>query len=101
MSNRLKFAIVAAVLAAGIAMAPAVYAHEPHHPESAEDPAAQGGMSGSGMMQGGDMMGMMTMMTQMTQMMEACNNMMQTAAQSPDQRQPQPSPGDGAPAPQE
>jgi hypothetical protein len=95
----LKSGVFAAALVAGVAMGSAAYADAAHHSGSTEGTAPQGGMSGSGMMQGGDMMGMMNMMTQMTQMVETCNKMMQSAMQSPGQ--PQQLPEEGAPTPQE
>lgn len=60
MRNNLKILLVASTLAAGLAAAPAIYAHDSD--------------GGSGSMMGRGMMGMMG---QMRSMMENCNRMMQ------------------------
>ena len=78
MRKSLKALGVVSALAAGIAAAPALYAHDSKNP--------QGSMMGPGMMGGGNMMGMTNMMGQMNQMVENCNKMMQAmmAGQDPE-----------------
>lgn len=66
MRRHLKALFVAATLGAGLAAAPAIYAHD--------SSGSDGSMMGRGMM-GKD--GMMGMMEQMNSMMENCNEMMQ------------------------
>ena len=63
MRKSLKVLIVACALAAGVAVAPALQAHEIQDPQSPT--------MGHG--------GMMNMMGQMSQMMETCDKMMQGA----------------------
>ncbi len=84
MRKSLKALIVASALAAGVAAAPALQAHEVQNP--------QGPTMGHGAMMGhGGMMnmmghgGMMNMMGQMSQMAETCNKMMQGAMGKPGQ----------------
>jgi hypothetical protein len=60
MRKHLKSLLVASMLAAGLAAAPAIYAHD-----------SDGSMMGRGMMRQGGMMG------QMSSMMENCSQMMQ------------------------
>jgi hypothetical protein len=66
MRKNLKTLLVASALAAGLAAAPAIYAHD--------SDGAGGSMMGRGMMGQGGMMGMMG---QMSSMMENCSQMMQ------------------------
>jgi hypothetical protein len=66
MRKHLKTLLVASTLAAGLAAAPAIYAHDSDR--------AGGSMMGRGMMGQGGMMGMMG---QMSSMMENCGQMMQ------------------------
>lgn len=69
MRKSLRTLFVASALMAGIAVAPALYAHES---QGSQDSAMGPGMMGQGgMMDGGNMMG------QMSTMMESCNKMMQ------------------------
>jgi hypothetical protein len=63
MRKHLKTRLVASMLAAGLAAAPAIYAHD--------SDGAGGSMMGRGMMGQGGMMG------QMSSMMENCSQMMQ------------------------
>lgn len=63
MRKHLKTLLVASMLAAGLAAAPAIYAHD--------SDGAGGSMMGRGMMGQGGMMG------QMSSMMENCSQMMQ------------------------
>ncbi len=63
MRKSLKTLIVASALAVGVAVAPALQAHEVQNPQSPT--------MGHG--------GMMNMMGQMSQMMETCNELMQGA----------------------
>ncbi len=92
MTNRRKISAIAVALAIAIGIGSAVYADEGQHSDMMMGAPSQGGMAGSGTMQGGDMM---NMMMQMSQMMETCNKMMQSAMQSP--HQPQQTPGKAAP----
>ncbi|MGD9724793.1 MAG: hypothetical protein AB7M05_08530 [Alphaproteobacteria bacterium] len=64
-----KTLLAAAALVAGLAAAPALYAHD-----SGNSQNDSGSMMGSGMMGQGSMM---NMMGQMSQMMDHCNQMMQ------------------------
>lgn len=66
MRKHLKSLLVASTLAAGLAAAPAIYAHDSE--------SAGGSMMGRSMMGQGGMMGMMG---QMSSMRENCNRMMQ------------------------
>jgi hypothetical protein len=66
MRTHLKTLLVASMLAAGLAIAPAIYAHDPD--------GGSGSIMGRGMMGQGGMTGMMG---QMSSMMENCNRMMQ------------------------
>ena len=66
MRKNLKTLLVASILAAGLAAAPAIYAHN--------SDGASGSIMGRGMMGQGGMMGMMG---QMSSMMENCSQMMQ------------------------
>ena len=63
------FAITSTVIA-GLAAAPALYAHDSKESDDS--------MMSPGMMGQGGMMGMMNMMGQMSEMMETCNKMMQS-----------------------
>ncbi len=80
MRKSVKTFLVASTLVAGLAIAPAIYAHD--------SPGSQGSMMGPGMMGQGGMMGMMG---QMSQMMENCNKLMQGAMGKRD-RAPEASP---------
>lgn len=71
MRKHLKTLLVASTLAAGVAAAPTIYAHDSN--------GSDGSMMGRGMM-GQD--GMMGMMGQMSSMMENCNEMMQAQKDS-------------------
>ena len=71
MRKHVKALLVVSALGAGLAAAPAIYAHD-----SGE---SDGSMMGGGMM-GKD--GMMGMMEQMSSMMESCNEMMQAMKDS-------------------
>ena len=80
MRKSLKALIVASALAAGVAVAPTLSAHETQNP--------QGSRMGQGMMGHGGMMRMMEHMSQMSQMsqasqmsqmLETCNKFMQGA----------------------
>ena len=71
MRKSMKIFAVASALVAGVAIAPALYAHDSER--------SNGSMMGPGMMDQGGMMGMMNMMGQMSQMMDHCNEMMQGA----------------------
>ena len=75
MRKSLKAFIVASALAAGVAVAPALQAHEAQNPQGPT--LGHGSMMGQG--------GMMTMMGQMSQMMKTCNKMMQGAMNKPGQ----------------
>ncbi len=80
MRKSLKALIVASALAAGVAVAPALHAHEAQNP--------QGPTMGHGMMGHGAMMGMMehmARMSQTSQMLETCNKFMQGAVEKRDQ----------------
>jgi len=66
MHTQLKTLLAASMLAAALAAAPAIYAHD--------SGGGSGSMMGRGMMGQGGMMGMMG---QMSSMMENCNRMMQ------------------------
>lgn len=68
MRKSMKIFAVASALVAGVAIAPALYAHDSER--------SSGSMMGPGMMDQG---GMMSMMGQMSQMMDHCNEMMQGA----------------------
>ena len=70
MLKTIKALAIASAVIAGLAVAPALYAHDSE--ESGDS------MMGSGLMGQGGMMGMMNMMGQMSQMMEGCNRMMQS-----------------------
>lgn len=70
MRKSIKALAIASAIIAGLAAAPALYAHDSE--ESGDS------MTGSGMMGQGGMMGMMNMMGQMSEMMETCNKMMQS-----------------------
>ena len=74
MRKSLKALIVASALAAGVAVAPTLSAHETQNP--------QGPTMGQGMMDHGGMMGHMS---QMSQMLETCNKLMQGAMEKRDQ----------------
>ncbi len=74
MRKSLKALIVASALAAGVAVAPTLSAHETQNP--------QGPTMGQGMMDHG---GMMSMMGHMSQMLETCNKLMQGAMEKRDQ----------------
>lgn len=71
MRKSMKILAVASALVAGVAIGPALSAHDSER--------AGGSIVGSGMMDQGGMMGMMNMMGQMSQMMDRCNAMMQGA----------------------
>ncbi|MCH8999731.1 MAG: hypothetical protein IID48_15925 [Proteobacteria bacterium] len=73
MRKSLKALIVASTLAAAVAVAPTLSAHETQNP--------QGPTMGQGMM---GMMGSGGMMGQMSRMMETCNKMMQGAMEKHD-----------------
>ncbi len=77
MRKSLKALIVASALAAGVAVAPTLSAHETQNP--------QGPTMGRGMMDHGGMMSMMGHMSQMSQMLETCNKLMQGAMEKRDQ----------------
>jgi hypothetical protein len=77
MRKSLKALIVASALAAGVAVAPTLSAHETQNP--------QGPTMGQGMMDHGGMMSMMGHMSQMSQMLETCNKLMQGAMEKRDQ----------------
>ncbi len=78
MRKSLKALIVASALAAGVAVAPPLSAHETQNP--------YGPMMGHGGMMGhGAMMSMMGHMSQMSQMLETCNKLMQGAMEKRDQ----------------
>ncbi len=86
MRKSLKTLIVASVLAAGVAVAPTLSAHETQNPQGPT--MGQGMMGHGGMMGPGGMMGhggMTNMMGQMSQMMETCNKLMQGAVEKRDQ----------------
>ena len=89
MRKHLKILLIASTLAAGLAAAPAIYAHD------SDDAGVS--MMGRGMMGQGGMMGMMS---QMNGMMEDCSEMMQGmndhGAQRPNEqwRDRQPAPQD-------
>ena len=86
MNIQLKALVVAGALIIGLAAAPSIYAHESQ--------GSQGSMMGSGMVGGGNMMGMMG---RMKEMMETCNKMMQGMMKNHDAQKPTgPSPGQGA-----
>jgi hypothetical protein len=70
MRKSIKALAIASAVIAGLAVAPALYAHDSEE--------SGGSMMGSGMMGQGGMMGMMNMMGQMSEMMEGCNRMMQS-----------------------
>lgn len=70
MRKATKTLAIATAIAAGVAAAPALYAHESQDPGS--------GMMGQGMMGQGSMMEQGSMMQQMSRMMENCNAMMQS-----------------------
>ncbi len=76
MRKSLKVLIVACALAAGVAVAPALQAHEIQN--------AQSPTMGHG--------GMMNMMGQMSQMMETCNKLMQGATRQRDRAPEAPPP---------
>jgi hypothetical protein len=91
MRKRLKTLLVALTLAAGLAAAPAIYAHD--------SDGAGGSMMGRGMMGQG---GMMDMMGQMSGgMMELCNEMMQRMDHGHGAQRPNEQWGDRQPAPQD
>lgn len=71
MRKSMKILAVASALVAGVAIAPALYAHDLER--------SGGSMMGPGTMDQGGMMGMMNMMGQMSQMTDQCNEMMQGA----------------------
>ena len=82
-----------AIIAIGLAAAPAVFAqNESGQVPQVETPAAKpGDMEG---MMGGDMSGMMNMMTQMNEMMSACTKMMQAMTpKAPMEEAPSDNPG--------
>ena len=93
MPNRLKYAAIATLLAAGVATSTVALAQGPA-PENGSKGYAT--MHGGKMMQGGDMM---NMMSQMTSMMETCNKMMQRAMMTP--TQPKQPPADKGATPQQ
>lgn len=68
MLKSMKIFAVASALVAGVAIAPALYAHDSER--------SNGSVMGPGMMDRG---GMMNMMGQMSPMMDHCNEMMQGA----------------------
>ncbi|MGE0333855.1 MAG: hypothetical protein AB7Q76_01075 [Gammaproteobacteria bacterium] len=70
MRRSIKALAVTSVVMAGLAAAPALYAHDSKE--------SGGSMMGSGMMGQGGMGGMMNMMGQMSEMMEGCSKMMQS-----------------------
>ncbi len=78
MRKSLKALIVASALAAGVAVAPAVSAHESQRPQGPT-------MGHGGMMDHHAMMNMMGHMRQMSQMVETCNKMMQDALEKRDE----------------
>ena len=65
MRKSIKALAITSTVIAGLAVAPALYAHDSEE-------------SGDAMMGQGSMMGMMNMMGQMSEMMEGCNRMMQS-----------------------
>ncbi len=84
MRKSLKALIVASALAAGVAVAPTLSAHETQNPQG---PTMGRGMMGQGMMGHGAMMGMMEhmgRMSQTSQMLETCNKFMQGAVEKRD-----------------
>ena len=81
MRKSLKALIAASALAVGVAVAPALQAHEAQNPQSPS--MGHGGMMGHGSMMGHG--GMMGHMSQMSQMAENCNKMMQGAMGKPGQ----------------
>ncbi len=90
MRKSLRALVVASALAAGVAVAPALQAHEVQSPQG--PPMGHGSMMGHGSTMGhGGMMNMMghmsqmRQMSQMSQMAETCNKMMQGAMGKPDQ----------------
>ncbi len=78
MRNSVKALIVASALAAGVAVAPTVSAHEARYPQGPT-------MGHGGMMDHHAMMNMMGQMMQMSQMVETCNKMMQDALEKRDE----------------
>ncbi len=82
MRKYLKTLAISSALVAGLAAAPALYAHD------SGSSRERGATMGPGMMGQGGMMGMMGMMGQMGQMMENCNKMMQSMVGSPDSEKP-------------
>lgn len=70
MLNSMKTLALVTVFTAGIAAAPALYAHDSN--------SSVAPMMGPGMMGQGGMMDMMKMMGQMNKMMGTCNEMMQS-----------------------
>ena len=82
MRKSLKALMIASALVAGIAVAPALQAHEAQSPQSPT--MGHGSMMGHGGTMGhGGMMNMMGHMSQMSQMAENCNKMMQGAMDRP------------------
>ena len=75
--------MVASALAAGVAVAPTLSAHETQNPQGPT--MGQGMMDHGGMMGHGGMMSMMGHMSQMSQMLETCNKLMQGAMEKRDQ----------------
>lgn len=75
MRKSMKALAIASAVIAGLAVAPALYAHDSE--ESGDS------MMGSGMMGQG---GMMNMMGQMSEMMEGCNRMMQSMSHDGSER---------------
>ncbi len=78
MRKSLKALVVASALAAGVAVAPTVSAHEARFPQGPT-------MGHGGMMDHHAMMNMMGHMGQMSQMVETCNKMMQGAMEKRDE----------------
>jgi hypothetical protein len=75
MRKSIKALAIASAVIAGLAVAPALYAHDSEESGSS--------MMGSGMMGRGGMMGMMG---QMSEMMEGCNRMMQSMSHDGSER---------------
>ncbi len=78
MRKSIKALAIASAVIAGLAVAPALYAHDSE--ESGDS------MMSPGMLGQGDMMGMMNMMGQMSEMMEGCNRMMQSMSHDDPER---------------
>jgi hypothetical protein len=80
MRKSLKALVVASALAAAVAVAPTLSAHETQNPQG---PTMGHGMMGHGGMKG--MMEHMSRMSQTSQMLETCNKFMQGAVEKRDQ----------------